>query len=95
MPALHTQVATHALSRIVQLGRGLPDGSVYAHLPLPEHATEDKEEGHSNGGATHRPLVHRPYRQSPALLQAAPGFPTGATAVVRADTSPEPPDDAT
>ena len=95
LPVLHIQVATQALSRIVQLVRGLPDGSKYAHLPLPEHVAEDKAEGHNSGGATHMPLVQRPYRQSAATLQAAPGFPMGAAAVVGADAGPEPPDDAT
>ena len=95
LPVLHIQVATQALSRIVQLVRGLPDGSKYAHLPLPEHVAEDKAEGHNSGGATHMPLVQRPYRQSLASLQAAPGFPMGAAAVVGADAGPEPPDDAT
>ena len=79
---------------MVQLARGLPEGSVYLHLPLPEHGAEDREEAHNSGGATHNPLVQRPYRQSPALLQAAPGFPMGAAAVVGADAGPEPPDDA-
>ena len=80
---------------MVQLTRGLPDGSVYVHLPLPEHVAVDKAEGHNKGGATHIPLVHRPYKQSLALLQAAPGFPIGTAAAVGADAGPEPPDGAT
>ena len=55
----------------------------------------DKAEGHNKGGATHIPMVHRPYKQSLALLQTAPGFPIGAAAVVGADAGPEPPDGAT
>ena len=64
-------------------------------MPLPEHVVEDEAEGHNRGGATHMPLVHRPYRQSLAVLQTAPGFPIGAATGVGADAGPEPPDGAT
>ena len=86
------QVATQALLRMVQLTRGLPDGSVYVHLPLSEHVEVDEVEGHNKGGATHMPLVHKPYKQSLALLQATPGFPIDAPAVVGEDAGPELPD---
>ena len=58
-------------------------------MPLPEHVVVDEAEGHSKGGATHIPLVHRPYKQSLPLLQAAPGFPIAG---VGADAGPELPD---
>mmetsp|Transcript_27899 Transcript_27899/g.46893 ORF Transcript_27899/g.46893 Transcript_27899/m.46893 type:complete len:216 (+) Transcript_27899:245-892(+) len=66
--ALHAQVAVHVVSNMVHVSdKTLPVLSVYTHSPRPEHTAVELD-GHSRGGAAHRPFS----LQNPSKQKASP-----------------------